>query len=233
MLWPEGANGRARPAGDFPIKNAANSPADAAPPRDFIAMGEATRARIVKAAFRLILEVGYHGTTTTLVQQRAGVSRGSLLNQFPTRADLMVAVSEYIIRTRSRAYSEGLRGVKDDRKRYELLVDILWDEFKKPGGLARLEITVAAASDPELHRRLLPSIVASDRVYRDLIWGLAQRLGARRRDLIDLAITSYSAALRGLAIDLLFPRPGVDLDETVDLVKRDHMRLLDDAIRAA
>lgn len=198
--------------------------------RDYVAMGEATRALIVQTALRLILEIGYSGVTTTLVQKEAGISRGSLLNQFPTRADLMVAVSEYIIRTRSAAYTERLKDVADLRERYALLVDILWDELKKPGGLARLEITVASASDPELHRRLQPSFVAGDKIYRDLIWQTAQSLGVKRRELVDLAITSYSAALRGLAIDLLFPRPGVDLEATVAFIRHNHMRLLDEAI---
>ena len=207
----------------------AEAPAARAP-LDFIKMGEATRARIVEAAMRVILEVGYHGATTLLVQKAAGVSRGSLLNQFPTRADLMVAVSDHIIRSRSDAYTVRFAGIADDRRRYELLVDVLWEEFKKPGGLARLEIQVAAASDPDLLQRLKPSIERQDRIYRDLIWGLAQRLGVKSRQAVDVAVTKYSAALRGLAIDLLFPRAGLDVEAAVTSIKRAHMHDLDELL---
>lgn len=200
---------------------------DARVPVDLVALGAATRARIVDAAFRLLLEVGYHGTTTTLVQKTAGVSRGSLLNQFPTRADLMTAVHDHIIETRSQAYTARMEGVTDDRRRYEMLVEVLWEEMRKPGGVARLEIMVAAASDPDLLQRLRPAVMRQDAIYRDLIWRLAQRLGVSDRGEVDDAVTAYSAALRGLTIDLLFPRPGVDVDGVAAGIRRDHLRRLD------
>ena len=37
------------------------------------------------------MEKGFAGTSTTLVSERAGVSRGAQLHHFPTKNDLVVA----------------------------------------------------------------------------------------------------------------------------------------------
>src|SRR5437016_12734331 len=55
----------------------------------------ATRAKIMEAAVRCLAEFGYAATSTPLVARLAKVSRGSLLHQFPTKVDLILAVAEY------------------------------------------------------------------------------------------------------------------------------------------
>ena len=65
------------------------------------------------------------------------------------------------------------------------------------------------------------------RAYRDAIWGLAQRLGVKDRTAVDTLVTGYTAALRGLAIDVLYPRSGVDVDAALWAIKQNHMEALD------
>lgn len=196
------------------------------------ARSAATRSRILDAAAECILERGYGGTTTLLVQEKAGVSRGSLLHQFPSKADLMAAVLQRITVRRHYAYQDEMAAAPDDRRRFELLVDVLWEQITRPAGFVRLEIMVAAYSDPELLARLTPDNTRADRLYRGAIWGLAQRLGVRDRAGLDLAVTVYVAALRGLAIDVMYPRPGVDIDGALRLIKLNHMAALDRLIEA-
>ena len=43
------------------------------------------RARLLEATVELLVERGYAGTSTTLVSERAGVSRGAQLHHFPTK----------------------------------------------------------------------------------------------------------------------------------------------------
>ena len=192
----------------------------------------ATREKILDAAVQCILERGYQGTTTLLVQEKAGVSRGSLLHQFPSKADLMAAVLARITLARHHAYQDEMRQAPDDRRRYELLVDVLWGQITRPAGYVRLEIMVAAYSDPELLKRIAPDNTRTDKLYRAAIWGLAQRLGVTDRAGLDQAITVYVAALRGLAIDVMYPRPGVDVDAALALIKQNHMAALDRLIAA-
>ena len=54
-----------------------------------------TRAKIMAAAVKCLAEFGYATTSTPLVALMAKVSRGSLLHQFPTKVDLILAVAEH------------------------------------------------------------------------------------------------------------------------------------------
>jgi AcrR family transcriptional regulator len=203
------------------------------PRGSYAVIGPATRAKILDAALACILEHGYHGTTTLLVQKMAGVSRGSLLNQFPTKADLMVALCEAIIKDRSEAFTARLSSVDDYYQRFDLMMDIQWEQFKKPGGVARLEITVAAISDPELKKRFEPHNREMDANLREETWRAAERIGITDRHALDNLVTQSMASLRGLAIDLLYPRPGCDTEAAFALIKRTHMQSVDALVAAS
>jgi AcrR family transcriptional regulator len=54
----------------------------------------ATRDALLRAAVELLIERGYAATTTSLVAERAGVSRGALQHHFKSRDELIGAVME-------------------------------------------------------------------------------------------------------------------------------------------
>jgi AcrR family transcriptional regulator len=58
----------------------------------------ATRDALIRAAIDLIAERGYAATTTNLVADRAGMSRGALQHHFKSRDELIVAVMEQLRR---------------------------------------------------------------------------------------------------------------------------------------
>ena len=58
------------------------------------------RARLMDATVELLVEKGFSGTTTTLVSERAGVSRGAQLHHFPTKNDLVVAAVTHLTERR-------------------------------------------------------------------------------------------------------------------------------------
>ena len=57
----------------------------------------ATRLRLMEATVDCLVELGWAGTTTTIVSERAGVSRGAQLHHFPTKQDLVVSAVAYLI----------------------------------------------------------------------------------------------------------------------------------------
>src|SRR3954469_8840068 len=59
------------------------------------------RARLLEATVELLVERGFAGTSTTLVSERAGVSRGAQLHHFPTKNDLVVAAVEHLTDVRA------------------------------------------------------------------------------------------------------------------------------------
>jgi AcrR family transcriptional regulator len=54
------------------------------------------RARLLEATVECLVERGFAGTSTTLVSERAGVSRGAQLHHFPTKNALVVAAVEHL-----------------------------------------------------------------------------------------------------------------------------------------
>ena len=58
------------------------------------------RARLLEATVDCLVERGFAGTSTTLVSERAGVSRGAQLHHFPTKNTLVVAAVEHLTEVR-------------------------------------------------------------------------------------------------------------------------------------
>ncbi len=57
-----------------------------------VSKGGRTRAEIVQAAYRLFLELGYHGTSMRQIAQKAGIALGGIYNHFASKEDIFVAV---------------------------------------------------------------------------------------------------------------------------------------------
>jgi AcrR family transcriptional regulator len=115
------------------------------------------RARLLEATVELLVERGYAGTSTTLVSERAGVSRGAQLHHFPTKQDLVVAAVQHVTEVRGaelRAAAEGLP--TDPRRRTRAVLKVLGDHFTSPVFTAALELWVAARTDDALLAAVAP-----------------------------------------------------------------------------
>src|SRR5260221_3385276 len=113
----------------------------------------ATRAKIMEAAVRCLAEFGYAATSTPLVARLAKVSRGSLLHQFPTKVDLILAVGEYAASARGAKVAQELAPYPEGPGRFLFGVDAVWASLHTPAAIALMEVTIAARSDPELAER--------------------------------------------------------------------------------
>ncbi|HEY8515965.1 MAG TPA: TetR/AcrR family transcriptional regulator [Candidatus Binatia bacterium] len=162
-----------------------------------------TRARLLDAAVESLVELGYGGTTTTVVAERAGVSRGAQLHHFGTRAQLIGAAVQHVFQGLTDAYREGFAAIPPDADRVEAAVDLLWKMFLQPRHLAALDLYLAARTDPELRAALAP--VAAR--HRENVMKLAREYfpeaakhGARFTVLLDLILDAMlgMAVARGL-----------------------------------
>ena len=68
------------------------------------------RQRLLEATVDCLVEHGWSGTSTTLVSQRAGVSRGAQLHHFPTKNDLVARRGRAPQRAAGRGAARGGRG---------------------------------------------------------------------------------------------------------------------------
>lgn len=108
----------------------------------------ATRQRLLEAAVACLAEVGWAGSTVSVVAERAGVSRGAAQHHFPTREDLFTAAVEYVAEERSQALREL---PSQDRA---AVVAALVDLYTGPLFRAALHLWVAASHEEQLRHRV-------------------------------------------------------------------------------
>jgi len=192
-----------------------------------------TRAKLLKATIECLYELGYHQTSTVIVTERAGVSRGSMLHHFPSKADLMMAAADYIREHRKAAHKEHLDRYPTEREKFLQLIDVLWTEFQTPSGIARIEMMLGSRSDPELGPRFRELNAQLEDRHKERIWERAQRLGIKDKKKIHAFVQLYAAAIRGLAIDALSPRSMPDIKAAVALLKEFQLHMLDGLLKDA
>ncbi|MFD4141895.1 TetR/AcrR family transcriptional regulator [Streptomyces sp. NBC_00390] len=107
-----------------------------------------TRQRLLEAAVACLAEVGWAGSTVSVVAERAGVSRGAAQHHFPTREDLFTAAVEYVSEERSQA----LRTLPT--KDRTAVVAALVDLYTGPLFRAALQLWVAASNEEQLGARV-------------------------------------------------------------------------------
>lgn len=191
-----------------------------------------TRLRLVEATVQCLYELGYHETSTVVVTQRAKVSRGAMLHHFPSKADLMMATMDYIRGQRGEVHRRHLEKFATEREQFLHLVDVLWEEFQTPTGVARIELMLGSRNDPELGPRVSQLNLELEGIDKDLIWARAQRLGIRNRRKVDAFSQLYAAAVRGLAIDALWPQSMPDIKGAIALLKEAQLNLLETVTEA-
>ncbi len=115
------------------------------------------RARLLEATAECLVEHGFAGTSTTLVSQRAGVSRGAQLHHFPSKNDLVVAAVEHLSQVRRRELLDAAdRLPTDGPDRTRAVLAMLAEHFTSPVFTAALELWVAARTDPALLAAVAP-----------------------------------------------------------------------------
>src|SRR5512132_1726013 len=87
----------------------------------------ATQQRLLEATVECLVEHGWSGATTTVIAERAGVSRGAQLHHYPTRAALVLAAVEHLAERRAaeiRAEAAVLNGARPEQ-RLDRVIDML------------------------------------------------------------------------------------------------------------
>ncbi|GAA2101881.1 MULTISPECIES: TetR/AcrR family transcriptional regulator [Brevibacterium] len=146
----------------------------------------ATRARILQSTVECLATRGWQATTTSVVAEHSGVSRGALQHHFPTREGLLLTALEHMFEDRVTRYfapqeGEGFESDAEDRvapaaeagggvseeaggdpeglpggDRFEQLVEQVLDYYTSDLFKAALQIWTAAAAEPSLRERILP-----------------------------------------------------------------------------
>jgi AcrR family transcriptional regulator len=172
------------------------------------------RARLLEATVECLVERGFAGTSTTLVSERAGVSRGAQLHHFPTKNDLVVAAVEHLTEKRAAELAAGAAGLPSGQRRTRAVLQMLADHFTGPVFTAALELWVAARTDAQLLAAVEP---------------LEQRIGRETHRLtVELLGADESApGTRELVQATLDLVRGLGLADTITDDARRRSRILD------
>ena len=122
-----------------------------------------TRARILDAAVRLFVEIGYHAATNAVIADAAQLTRGAMLYHFATREELVEAVIDHIEAQRAQLFERAAAtppaaGVDAA----EHAIDVYWALLHEPPFVAFAELEAAARTDPMLAERLAAARSAFD-----------------------------------------------------------------------
>ena len=135
----------------------------------------AMRQRLLEATVDCLVEHGWSGTSTTLVSQRAGVSRGAQLHHFPTKNALVVAAVAHLTAVRGSELAAAAADLPTGARRTRAVLQMLGDHFTSPVFTAALELWVAARTDPALLEAVAP---LEQRVGREVHRLTVELLGA-------------------------------------------------------
>jgi len=120
-----------------------------------------TRLSILEATIQCLLELGYANTTTALIANYAGVSRGAMMHHFPSRMSVIKAAVDYLHVLRLREYHEMMSDIDDPRVSltYEVTlksVEAAWNYVNLPSFIAYQELMAASRTDAELEKVIGP-----------------------------------------------------------------------------
>jgi AcrR family transcriptional regulator len=115
-----------------------------------------TRTRLMEATVECLAELGWSGTTTTVVAERAGVSRGAQLHHYPSKAALVVAAIEHLATLRRDELRRTADTLPAGPNRTPAVLELVAKYHTGPLFTAALEVWVAARTDPSLREALVP-----------------------------------------------------------------------------
>ncbi len=185
----------------------------------------AMRKRLIDAAIECLTKLGYGATTLQVVTDAAGASRGAILHHFPNKVDLMIAVAEYAAGKQNRHVARLLANTEPGMDRYLGITMATWDAMQRPPAIALLEIMMGSRSDPELGARFPAVIEALEKHQREGVLEQAQSIGITNKEQIEAMTWLHNAAMRGLAMELMFSKDLAKASQAMKLLKRYKMWL--------
>jgi AcrR family transcriptional regulator len=182
----------------------------------------ATRTALLQATIDCLVELGYAGTTTNEIQQRAGVSRGALTHHFASKAELLLAAMDHLYEDHSASVRDAAGRLPVGRERIRPAIWLLWERFDGPLFYAAMELWIAARTDPELRAALLPHERRLGRDLRQLaveVFGDSVAAHPAAEVGYQVLLTSMRGQAMTYALQPDAPRVGPHLQYWYDLVE--------------
>lgn len=183
------------------------------------------RNRIVEAMVACIVRAGFDATTVEHVMAEAGVSRGSILHQFPTRLELTVATAEHAMQMTIAAAEAQVAAIADPFERLAQYPRIMWETQTADHGLAFTDILLAARWDTELARALLPVTGRIELRINDEFLALATAAGLAEPEKFVPHGWLLLASTRGLIFEFKLDSARPMILAAIEVLQAEHRRL--------
>lgn len=175
---------------------------------------EETRAALIEAAIGVLHNHGYNAATTAAIADEAGVSRGSIIYHFSTRAQLMSEVISFVYEQERHHYEE-LSRQGFDMSRPEDWPDMLWKVLSRSSGMAVLEILQASRSDSELAALVIPT---QERVEQASVEAIMRWIPGDPEHM-RVMTRLFVWTIRGLAMSRVLSRDPDETEQAVHLFR--------------
>ncbi len=108
------------------------------------------RARLLEATVECLADMGWARTTLPAVVNRAGVARGAQVHHFPTKAELMSAVGDFLLERHRQEFTAAFGALPPEGRTLQAALDLLWEILHSPTWTAVVELGLASRSDPSI-----------------------------------------------------------------------------------
>lgn len=193
-------------------------------PRRLTKRGIDAREKILDATIKCIVRAGFTATTIEHVMVEAGLSRGSVLHQFPNRVALMVATAERAMRRVMDSARIMAEAIEDPFERLSDYARISWETHSQPEGLALTDILLAARWDSELLAGLQPVTSNVEQEIHDEFIKLAREAGFTDAEALVPHGWLLIASVRGLIIEHSVNQSRPMIIAAIERMKERHRR---------
>jgi AcrR family transcriptional regulator len=161
-----------------------------------------TRNLIIEAAIKCFVDLGYARTTTTVIAERAGLSRGAMLHHFPSKLDIVRAAVDHLHAKRLRAFRKAMAKDPPGGDHVRQGVENYWEHVRHPLFVAFFELAVAARTDRELAEILRPAQESFEREWYQASLEIFPEWRGKGEN-FDLAFDLARYVLEGMAVSSL------------------------------
>lgn len=167
-----------------------------------------TRRAILDAAIECFVELGYANTTTALIADYAGVSRGAMMHHFPSRHEVLKAAVQHLHEKRLEEYRALMADfdapdaeAQLNKQTIRKAVDAAWKYVNLPSFAAYHELLVASRTDPELKAVMQPLEKQYESRFMETVRSVYPHWA--NLEVLELANDLVHFLLRGMAISYM------------------------------
>lgn len=164
-----------------------------------------TQHKILDATIDCFIRLGYANVTTAKVASAAGVSRGAMLNHYPSKTELIQAATQHLHEKMLDRFTELVQAIPArirGRKRRRAGLDAYWTYLTGDLFMVYHELSVEARTDADLNAAMQASIQDFDRRWYENTGALFPDW-AEQGDRFLLAMDLTKSMMEGMAVSMM------------------------------